>query len=744
MDKYYAKSHPVETIRQHTDKLLDLLRSFASLYPQALSPQEYKLIELASECHDKGKTAYIFQKKICSVAKLPFHALPEQEALYAQLGYIPHGYLSPAFLPIKELKGELTKDELTALVSAVYYHHVRKALSQAELTRAIQEDLVPRLGDSIHLNQSYFTRVMISESMPSEELWRKYAVVKGTLNRLDYAASAGSDTVELPRTQNGDTLGQRVETRLTQRFALRPVQEYMKAHHNDNLVVTASTGVGKTEAACLWSGGEKLFYTLPLKVSINAIYKRLTGENDGEYGLSELCTLLHSEALNVLLEEEAEDDDGDGAMGKYDMTRLFSYPVTVCTADQLFTFVYRYQGCEILPSVLKYSYLVIDELQAYSPNIAAKLIIGLKLISDFGGRFAVMTATMPPILEDAMRNLGIPFEQPEPFCLDMPRHHLTHCSGDFDYDEIAAQGARSKVLVICNTIKKACEAYDELCRRDSQVHLLHSRYKIKHRKMLEDRIMEFSRNDDVGIWITTQIVEASLDIDFDFLHTEMCAADSLLQRMGRVWRKREYSGNGPNVFVYSPASGVGTVYDKDIYGFSLEYLPRYCGRIFSEAEKIKYISQVYSTQKLSGTAYEKTFWHEISILKTIPFNEFSADDAKKRLRDIQSICVIDDEDYNLMLSSGELDDIGSSLLSGNKKEKASARERFLSRTISYDPRYHRHNSPDRTPISYRGNNRLLPTVFRSPAKYDFDEIALTGKGLLVDEEASESFQSRSF
>ena len=62
--------------------------------------------------------------------------------------------------------------------------------------------------------------------------------------------------------------------------------------------------------------------------------------------------------------------------------------------------------------------------------------------------------------------------------------------------------------------------------------LLHSRFIRRDRNLLEQKIMEFSESDEVGIWVTTQIVEASLDIDFDILHTEMCTADSLLQRMG--------------------------------------------------------------------------------------------------------------------------------------------------------------------------------------------------------------------
>lgn len=51
----------------------------------------------------------------------------------------------------------------------------------------------------------------------------------------------------------------------------------MNDHKDDNVVVIAPTGSGKTEAALLWLDGEKGFYTLPLKVSSNAIYDRIMG-----------------------------------------------------------------------------------------------------------------------------------------------------------------------------------------------------------------------------------------------------------------------------------------------------------------------------------------------------------------------------------------------------------------------------------------------------------------------------------
>lgn len=106
-----------------------------------------------------------------------------------------------------------------------------------------------------------------------------------------------------------------------------------------------------------------------------------------------------------------------------------------------------------------------------------------------------------------------------------------------------------KVLVICNTVSRAQEVYEKLRERNDSVWLLHSRFIRRDRNLLEQKIMEFSESDEAGIWVTTQIVEASLDIDFDILHTEMCTADSLLQRMGRCNRKGRRILNFP-IFLY--------------------------------------------------------------------------------------------------------------------------------------------------------------------------------------------------
>jgi len=68
------------------------------------------------------------------------------------------------------------------------------------------------------------------------------------------------------------------------------------------------------------------------------------------------------------------------------------------------------------------------------------------------------------------------------------------------------------------------------------------------------------------ILVATQIVEASVDVDFDILITEISPIDSQIQRWGRVWRNREEDYKGePNVYIFIEIEkdlGTKAIYDK--------------------------------------------------------------------------------------------------------------------------------------------------------------------------------------
>ncbi|MBC1447859.1 CRISPR-associated helicase Cas3', partial [Listeria welshimeri] len=207
-------------------------------------------------------------------------------------------------------------------------------------------------------------------------------------------------------------------------------------------------------------GNHKGFFTLPLRTAINAIYTRVTKEivTDKQ---AQRVGLLHSETYSqYLLHEENTEMEIDEY---YTRTRQMSLPVTICTLDQLFDFVFRYAGFEHKLATLSYSKVIIDEIQMYSPDLLAYLILGLSYIDKFGGKFCVMTATLPGIVLDLLHDNEVDFIHPEEkFVSERVSHSVEVVHTEIDSAFIEPFFAGNRILVICNTISKAKKIYSEL------------------------------------------------------------------------------------------------------------------------------------------------------------------------------------------------------------------------------------------------------------------------------------------
>lgn len=207
-------------------------------------------------------------------------------------------------------------------------------------------------------------------------------------------------------------------------------------------------------------------------------------------------------------------------------------------------------------------------------------------------------------------------------------------------------------------VKWSQEVYKKLKEKNKEnieINLLHSRFIFNDRKDREIKIQKFAstkeeeRNNDAGIWISTQIVEASLDIDFDILYTDMCAADSLLQRMGRCYRNRIYKKDEPNIFIYDTKVGVGTekesVYNLELYERAIRFIKEYDNNIFTEEQKLEYIDKVYNTKELENSDYVESIYKNYEALKNLSPAFIEKSQAADLFRAIDSVTVIPEEIY---------------------------------------------------------------------------------------------------
>lgn len=644
-----------KTLKEHHKDIVTCAEMFFLEYGEYFTEKEKKLVVEACRIHDLGKVNLVFQAMICPKLAEKFHIDVRKTP------QIPHGFLSAVTISLDEFDdlSELFSDkDFGPFITAVYYHHDREDhynspairkyaekyyMKQIEeyLNRKIRKLNCSNLDDLLFRNNVY-----TGKYIPDSNAWKEYLLIKGLLNKFDYTVSAGYENAESAIDLHEKKLVKNIEKFLNGK-ELRPAQKFMKMNTDKNLIVIAPTGSGKTEASLLWMNGEKSFYTLPLKVSSNAIYLRI--KENYEY---KDVALLHSDAMAVYLREyNGNEDIGE----KYERSKMLSQPLTVCTVDQLFRFVYRALGTEIFAATLKYSKLVLDEIQAYEPRVIATIIYGLKMIQEMGGKFAIITATFPPVLKYFMEQYGLvegkqyifkDFTGKEYQVEKYPRHKVEIRHSEMNLDEIRLRGKNRKVLVICNTVSKAQKFYKKL--EGENVWLLHSKYIRRDRAFLERKIMEFSESGESGIWITTQIVEASLDIDFDILYTEMCTADSLLQRMGRCNRKGRYCPNEANIVVFDNRNGVSegkrrSVYEDKLYDRSLELLSKYEHILFSEDKKTAYMNEVYSVDGVKETIYFENIQKDLKLFSEIHPTEYSADEAE--VRDIRSVTIVPENVY---------------------------------------------------------------------------------------------------
>ena len=707
-DVYYAKSiNENISIKEHTQMVLDSYHELMKLKKIYFNEKFDKMIELSIKYHDIGKVNTIFQEKMRG------HYTNDE---------IPHGYLSVLAVDFKKI-GFSRKEikEFKIIINSVFYHHRRGEFLKdriKEFSKAYyEEQLSNYLGDNYY-NLSYANLNLIYPRNPTstitDEEWIEFVIVKGILNRCDWSAS-GNLAIEIEAEQS-------MKDNILKRFDLNSVQKFMMENYNENVAIVASTGAGKTEAALLWLNDEKGFFTLPMKVSANAIYQRIKEHYLLPIDNQNKVAILHGDCYKLY-------DNNDNDLANYHNARNLAYPLTVCTIDQIFKFAYKALGTEHLLATLKYSKVIIDELQAYSPDMLATIITALKYIHKIGGKFAIITATLPQFILDELSTCNIKYKR---FIGNIDNRHKIMIHEDDmlnDLDNILEDAKTKKALVICNTVNSAQKLYTKLLELDSntEIHLLHSRYTKKHRQILEDDVIEFSKSNRTGICISTQIVEASLDIDFDVLYTYLSSIDSLIQRMGRVYRKRENSNQLVNVHIYTFKDGIGCVYDKIIYERTLDVLKDYHNQMFLEEEKIKCMDKVYDRKELEKTKYMKIYNEKMEYLSNLTALQVEKSEVDNKFRNINSIFILPERFYNLKEVEKLIDCIKSD------ENKTTKRYELLNNLIDYCIPYTIYKPLKSSGYIDTKSCINAEAIHRARCKYDFDDKTHKGIGLVINE-----------
>ena len=362
--------------------------------------------------------------------------------------------------------------------------------------------------------------------------------------------------------------------------------------------------------------GDGLYVALPTMATANAMFERLADAYrhlfaqgaEPSLALAHGARDMHEGFRDAVLRggqversygdaggtDEASETTASAACAEWiadDRRRTFLADAGAGTIDQALLSVLpsRHQSLRLLGLVRRV--LILDEVHAYDAYMQREMERLLEFQAGLGGSAILLSATLPlsvrTRLADAFaKGLG---SEPGGGSQGMDYPMVTVCAADgVASTSVAGRAGRARtlpvrflrssddalerveqearagkaVLYVRNTVDDALDAHAALTARGVDPDLFHARFALADRLAIEKRIVRRfgkggpPRGQEGRVLIATQVVEQSLDLDFDALVTDLAPIDLLIQRAGRLWRhergEREERWGGPELLVVGP------------------------------------------------------------------------------------------------------------------------------------------------------------------------------------------------
>lgn len=338
----------------------------------------------------------------------------------------------------------------------------------------------------------------------------------------------------------------------------RPVQELAEKYADEPLLLLrAPTGAGKTDAALLWAKkqiekhrADRLVIAMPTRFTSNALALNVN-QNIAQTGLyhSSAWYVLHSDSAKQSKENEHKESL------IHEFARLLESPVTVCTIDHLLAaLTLSREEHHAIMFNFAHSCLVIDEADFYDDFTQAniqKLLIASRILEV---PVMVMSASLPDsslklYKDSGYQNVVIREDKHD---LERPRCQISTIREFTEIEEIQElleKCIEQPTIIYANTVSKAMAFKRWLSGRGVASVLYHSRFIEKDKRKKENDLLEklgaeaWKKGKANGIAILTQIGEISVNISANFMISEICPIDRLVQRVGRLSRFGDSIGN---------------------------------------------------------------------------------------------------------------------------------------------------------------------------------------------------------
>lgn len=606
-----------ESLEEHVNNCLEVFAQLKNIYPNLDEfveyPTFYEDIFNALFFHDFGKAAEGFQKSLEPHGEI----WPYRHEILSTAFLNCLNQENPEFITTLVLTHHKDVTELLRYIEDDYYLDIPYAERLDEIKPNISglNELIKKYPDiSREILGSVKYKINLIKDLPKDEkLWEetiqkldrsirlreenwllsKVGIFgKGMMNACDYLSSAGIKNILKPLPSIAEVYKFK---------SLTTVQEKCLSIKGDAVIISP-TGSGKTEASLFWATnnldktrGNRIFYNLPYTASINAMYKRLLKKLT-HYYLDDGCvSLLHGKATYFLYKMFEEDKFKEIK----NISRKIYSPYKITTPFQCLKHLFSLKGYEMGLLEMYRGRFIFDEIHAYDARTVGLILSMCEYFKEeMDVKILIMSATLPDFIKNLFLNtLHIKNE----ITMDKIelnkylRHRCKIIDGDIieniDLIKKRLQENKKKVLVVCNTVKRAQMVYVLLKNEVNNSALLHGRFILKDREAIEKGL------ENLDLLIGTQAIEVSLDIDYDVCFTEPAPIDALIQRFGRVNRRKNEEGlplkGVCDVFVFSKGSENDRfIYDEQLVKKTLEVLSDF--DLLSEHKLYDAVNDVYA------------------------------------------------------------------------------------------------------------------------------------------------------
>lgn len=551
------------TLALHTTDVMAEASCLCQIIPSSIAKYQNMVhkslpdrLRLVAEYHDKGKTciqwqdacvkdyqAYMLWKQkhpnadFCDYSE----SYPNEAGKYLRKSGVRHEFHSLA----EAYKAKMP----SSLLAAVAAHHAKLSYDAEE-----RWNNFPVFGK---LLKGLSNGVIETNNLEKicKQLF-EYNGLRGLLQLADHRASAKEE---------GEYTAVLREFSYTFPFSQkRGIQKLVECEYDkDMLLVRAPTGAGKTDAALLWASkqigackADRLVIAMPTRFTANALAINVSESLSG-------TGIYHSSAwFSKYQEIKDETVSSEEALSEHKMARLLAVPVTVTTIDHLLmSLTQTREDHHLINFNLANSCVVIDEADFYDDFTLANIQFLLRVLKIWNVPVLVMSASIPDSAFSFYQETGYNVEsilEDDTIDKSIEKFEIKQIIPYDETDELNTLlrecFRRGNGIIYMNTVDKAIDVYNlakrikEEEKTDVPIFLYHSRFTEPDKAVKETQLINalgkeaWKKGSAIGIAILTQIGEISINISTDYMISDLCPIDRLMQRVGRLCRFDDHKG----------------------------------------------------------------------------------------------------------------------------------------------------------------------------------------------------------